>query len=165
MRILFVCTGNTCRSPMAEKILRKMAEEQELDIEIRSAGTYAFSGSPASVNATRVLAGRGIHEPHEARMVSPELVEWATLILTMTRSHKGALLQAYPEMAEKIYTLKEYTQPDSLSGDIGDPFGGSLEVYERCAREIRESLEELIRNLIQQREDGDLDSQRSKNQG
>jgi protein-tyrosine phosphatase len=150
MRILFVCTGNTCRSPIAEKIFRKIIAEEGLSesIEIQSAGTFAYNGVTASSNALRVLESKGITEPHTSQIVTPELMEWSTLILTMTRSHKASLLQAYPHMAEKIYTLKEYANPESPTGiEISDPFGGSLEIYEECAREIEESLRELLKNI------------------
>lgn len=154
MRILFVCTGNTCRSPMAEKIFRKMAKEKGLPVEIRSAGTYAYPGSPASTHASQVLQSMGIQEEHISQMVTPDLMEWATLVLTMTGSHKLSLLQAYPKMGEKIYTLKEYTDPGSSYGiDIGDPFGGPLHVYEMCAREIGQSLEDLLKLLQPKEED------------
>lgn len=153
MRILFVCTGNTCRSPMAEKIFRKMAKEQGLPVDIRSAGTFAYAGSPASVNASQVLQSKGIQEEHVSQMVTPDLMDWATLVLTMTYAHKSSLLQAYPQMGEKIYTLKEYTNPGSPYGvDIGDPFGGPLHVYESCAQEIEQSLGMLLQ-ILQSRED------------
>lgn len=150
MRILFVCTGNTCRSPMAEKIFRKLVIEEGLNegLEIQSAGTFAYNGVSASSNALQVLESKGITEPHTAQIVTPDLMEWSTLVLTMTRSHKASLLQAYPQMAEKIYTLKEYANPESPTGiEISDPFGGSLDVYEECAREIEESLRELLKNI------------------
>lgn len=221
MRILFVCTGNTCRSPMAEKLLRKMAKEQGVDIEVKSAGVFASSGSTASVNATRVLEGRGITEEHRSQSVSSVLMDWADLIITMTEAHKQSLFQEYPDCAEKIYTLKEYT--DTSEGttkrleeldelydrleekqeafmrehrdeirqledryqelysqlelvreqlddwrdrimqatvvernqisileqqtpdyDISDPFGGTVETYENCAKEIESSLVRLL---------------------
>ena len=150
MRILFVCTGNTCRSPIAEKIFRKILAEEGLNegIATQSAGTFAYNGVCASSNAIRVLESKGITEPHSSQTVTPDLMKWSTLILTMTRSHKASLLQAYPQMAEKIYTLKEYANPESPTGiEISDPFGGSLEVYEECAREIEESLRELLKNI------------------
>lgn len=135
---------------MAEKIFHKLITEEGLNerIQMQSAGTCAYTGVSASSNALRVLESKGITQPHTSQTVTPELMEWSTLILTMTRSHKESLLQAYPHMAEKIYTIKEYANPESSTGiEISDPFGGSLKVYEECAQEIEESLRELLKNI------------------
>ncbi|SEM80162.1 low molecular weight protein arginine phosphatase [Lihuaxuella thermophila] len=112
LRILFVCTGNTCRSPMAEAILRKIAQDEELEIEVRSAGVSAMNGSPASKQALQVLGEKGIRHSHRSRLIEPELVDWADLILTMTRTHKHFMIHDFPDSMEKVYTLKEYADLD-----------------------------------------------------
>ncbi|CAM2929386.1 low molecular weight protein arginine phosphatase [Paenibacillus sediminis] len=111
-RILFVCTGNTCRSPMAEALLRKMALERGLDIEVRSAGVAANSGSSISYHAAAVLRDHQIEDKLTSTQVSSELIDWADLILPMTESHKQHLVRQYPKSMGKTYTLKEYVEDD-----------------------------------------------------
>jgi len=143
-RILFVCTGNTCRSPMAEALFRAKANGQEW--EVRSAGVAAFDGQSASAHAIEVLRERGIDTEHKSSSLSEELVDWADLILTMTESHKRAVLSIFPAAQSKVHTLREFVGVEGIT-DIADPFGGDLEVYRRCAQEIEESLDMLIDRL------------------
>lgn len=118
--ILFVCTGNTCRSPMAEALLRKMAEEKELDLQIRSAGVFAENGAAASVGAQKVLQQRGIKMEHQAQLVTPKLINWSDIILTMTLGHKQQLLAQYPVSMNKTFTLKEFVLSDESTEKLLD---------------------------------------------
>ena len=144
MDILFVCTGNTCRSPMAEGILKAMAKEKELEIKVKSAGLAAFDGSAPAENAIKAMTEIGIDiKGHKSRMLHRELVEKADLILTMSRSHKDIILRNYPESKTKVFTLKDYAYKEEE--DIIDPFGGSLKTYENTRDEIAHCIREILK--------------------
>ncbi|SDE33437.1 protein-tyrosine phosphatase [Paenibacillus sp. UNCCL117] len=112
-RILFVCTGNTCRSPMAEGLMRSIADRSGLTgLEVRSAGVAAYQGTPISDHAASVLQAKGCEPSAGSMLLSQHLIEWSDLVLTMTSSHKRHTIQLYPSAVEKVYTLKEYVNAD-----------------------------------------------------
>ncbi|KEO83355.1 low molecular weight protein arginine phosphatase [Tumebacillus flagellatus] len=123
MNLLFVCTGNTCRSAMAEPLMRKRlaAAGLENEVEVRSAGIAAFAGQPASKGAKHVLTAQGLDgDAHMATPLDDELVRWADLILTMSQSHKRAILERHFDALEKTFQLKEFVDDDPESVKILD---------------------------------------------
>ena len=146
-RILLVCTGNTCRSPMAEFLLKTRAERDRLDHKIRvlSAGLAAGRGK-ASREAIKVMQNRSIDlTSHEARQVLPEYIDAADIILTMTNNHKSLILSLFPQAEGKVHTLCEFA---GMEGEVCDPFGGDDSVYETCARQLTELVERSWRKIV-----------------
>ncbi|WP_195573712.1 low molecular weight protein arginine phosphatase [Paenibacillus sp. 1001270B_150601_E10] len=117
--ILFICTGNTCRSPMAESMLRHMAKTRGVSIEVQSAGVSAWEGTPMSEHAKQVLKDRQMgNEAFRSQALSGQAVSWADLILTLTLGHKQHVLQRFPEASDKTFTLKEYVHVDEDQHNI-----------------------------------------------
>ena len=142
-KILFVCTGNTCRSPMAEALFRRRVGD-DTEWEAKSAGIYAETGSPASAKAVQALEELGIDlSEHHSKPLSPGLVESADLIITMTAGHRFEILQSFPEVGNRVSLLKSFGT-SKVPTDISDPFGGSLDVYKKTRDEIDRALSDLI---------------------
>lgn len=138
--LIFVCTGNTCRSPMAEVLMRKRFADkigcpidslEERGIWVLSAGVAAMAGGRASAEADEAVSRWGVRlNAHESQPLSERLVRFADLMLTMTRSHRDAVLAQWPDAAGRVRLLTRGR------GDVGDPIGGPLEEYQRCANQI-----------------------------
>ncbi|NCU16305.1 low molecular weight protein arginine phosphatase [Pallidibacillus pasinlerensis] len=139
--ILFVCTGNTCRSPMAEAILKS---KNISSIEVKSAGVFAAPGVDMSPHVKQVLNENNISLNHQATQLNQNTVNWADLILTMTNSHKQMILQQFPQSKQKTYTLKEFAL--NQDGDILDPFGGTIDTYRETFKELQSVIEQLLNN-------------------
>lgn len=141
-----VCTGNICRSPMAEGLLREMLPGAlQHRVQVESAGTHGLTGNPAEPFAVQAAAGTGADiSTHRARELTAEMVEHADLVLAMETAHAArARSLCGPEAAEKIHVLTTWGPHPSETG-VFDPYGFPLPVYERCAQIIRECLKGVV---------------------
>lgn len=157
MNILLVCTGNTCRSSMAEGIFKQMLIDSNIEnINVSSAGLSAFDGDRANQKAVDVLRNQGIDiSSHRARQLTGDIIDGSDLILTMTAAHKKSIINYDPQSRGKVFTLKEYAlnkEDEDAYGmnlDIHDPYGMDYSVYESVMNEIRIETENIINKIKQ----------------
>ncbi|KKN16717.1 hypothetical protein LCGC14_0973020 [marine sediment metagenome] len=145
-KILFVCTGNLCRSPMAEALFNVIAKKKGLPFWSSSAGIMAYEGNKASENAILAMSERGIDLTyHRARLVEEELLDEFDIIFAMEQSHLDSLPKSH---RDKAHLLSDFAS--DVSEDVFDPYGADLETYEVCAELIEKHLLNLPSRLLQE---------------
>lgn len=149
--VLFICTGNSCRSIMAEGLLKKLLKEKNKEgFGVSSAGVAAMDGLKPAENTIKAMKKEGVDvSGYKADMLTKDMIDKADLILTMEKGHRDTVLKLSPEAGSKTFLLKEFTcagkEISPLS--VPDPIGGPLEVYERILNMLKQSIEELVKRL------------------
>lgn len=145
--LLFVCSGNTCRSPMAEAIARRLLHDRAwTHVEVQSAGTGAVRGSAASPEAVDISREHDLNlEGHSSQPLTPELIAWADLVLTMSPSH----MQVVAELggAEKMALVTEFIEGEGSGEAVSDPFGGDHEGYRQAFAQLEVAVSGLLDRL------------------
>ncbi|MAS92031.1 MAG: protein tyrosine phosphatase [Verrucomicrobiales bacterium] len=145
-RVLFVCTGNVCRSPMAEGLLQHLAESVDVELEAGSAGIGAMEGMPPSRNSVIAMQEEGIDiSDQKSQMLTPEMVDEYTHIFGMGLSHVETIREFFPHAQEKTFVLREFIAEEGLDLNVPDPIGGDLEEYRLTRNLIKEAMPSILR--------------------
>ena len=134
-KILFVCTGNTCRSPMAEALFNDIAKKENIDAKAVSAGLFTEDGLAYSENSIQALSEDGIILDGSSKQITDELVKDCDMIFGLTESHGQGVISAFPMYADKVYRFPM---------NISDPFGGDIVTYKKCLSQIKEGMEKIV---------------------
>ena len=156
MNVLFVCTGNTCRSPMAETLMDDAVDRSSSlhgEVKTKSAGTFACEDAEATREAMQAMDELGLNlRKHEAEQFSPELAEWADIIVAMGREQMEHMEVIAPDAQHKMHTLLGYI--DGISGEpvdnryeVCDPFGKGIEEYRECAAQLKNAIDRFVKIL------------------
>lgn len=145
-RIIFVCTGNTCRSPMAEIIAKDIFNKHKINIDVMSRGIAVYFPSEASENSIKALEKYNLDlSKHTAKQIEQSDIVSSNLILTMTNQHKSFVKKMAGDSVN-VFTLKEYIKVGN--DDISDPYGGDISDYQKCADELYSYIE-MLADLLQ----------------
>lgn len=141
MKIVFVCSGNTCRSPLAQAIAQKYVEDNGLDIDVDSAGLGCPYGEEMADNTKAIIEEMGIFFTHTSQPVTDKMIGQTDYFVTMERWQKHALMQV---CKDKVFCVADF----GTDGDVADPYGRSLEVYKMTADKIAGAMPSIIEGLI-----------------
>lgn len=157
--ILMVCSGNSCRSPMAEGMLHDLLIDQYGErVNVHSAGTLGINGAPATELAIQVCRELEVDiSSHRSKGIKKEMILEADLILGMAYHHQSKILSLVPEAENKTFLLKAFANYSGSDMDIEDPIGGNYDVYKACRDEIYELLKESLSRIEKMIETGSLE--------
>lgn len=153
MDIMFICTGNICRSAMAHHLLEKRLKDLKIEnVKVYSCGVHAYNGEESTWEAKYIMKNYyDVNlEKHRATNIRNSKIKDMDLVLCATKYHKKDVLELYPELKGKVFTMKEYVEynePNHDEIDIADPWGYDKETYLECSKEISECIELLLKKI------------------